>query len=318
MKFIYNNKDGVIFMRKKYNVGLVLDGTIEEYKKFLDKYSKYIYSIYFSLPLGRKFHSRVMIAKQFEHYNTIEVFWKKLELIQKYDINLELVLNTYNLNENDIRISKEELDSHNIKIDSVSFLDEYYPWVSNLFYNQKKVFSYNNGIRTIEELLNISNKYDYYVLGSNLMRNLSIKKYIVDQLNSKVILLVNNGCSFDCSFCRKANLCISIFEKNLKLFDINELYAKQSFLPSELKYALDNNREYINLIKISCRSSNLDYLYKCLDSYIDCKEEKYIDDEKKNFNLWCRLALFGKYYEQLDYFKIKFIKKGLENNEGNL
>ena len=297
--------------KKIYNVGLSLDNTVEEHKEFLNKYNEYIDSIYFSLPLGDRFHSRIKIRDQFRHSRTINEFWKILELIKTYDIKLELVLNTYRLTEHDVEISARELKRHNIEVDSVAILDEYYHTVSKFFKNQKKVFSYNNGIRSTEDLKKISNKYDSYVLGSNLMRNLDIKKYIVDELKSKVILMVNNGCSFNCQFCRNSHLCKSVFENNLRHKSVDELYAEQSFFPSELKEELLKNESYNNLIKISCRSSNLNYLYRCMDSYIECEEEKYIKNTPNGYNLWCRLAVFSDYYEILDYNKIKFIKKGL-------
>ena len=297
--------------KKIYNVGLVLNSTVEEYKDFLDKYVEYIDSIYFSLPLGERFHSRIKIRDQFRIKSVVDTFWKILKLIKTYDIKLELVLNTYRLNDNDIEISSRELKRHNIEVDSIAILDEYYDAANKCFPKQKKVFSYNNGIRSVEDLKKISNKYDSYVLGSNLMRDLSVKKYIVDELKSEVILMVNNGCSFNCHFCRNSNLCRTVFENNLKHKSINELYAEQSFFPSELKEELVKNYNYNNLIKISCRSSNLNYLYKCMDSYIDCEEEKYIKIAPNNYNLWCRLAVFGDYYEKLDYNRIKLIKKGM-------
>ena len=41
---------------KRFSVGLTLDATLAEFEHFLAKYGRVIQNIYFSLPMGDKFH----------------------------------------------------------------------------------------------------------------------------------------------------------------------------------------------------------------------------------------------------------------------
>ena len=46
------------FFSKRFSVGLALDTTLDEFNELLDQYAWAIENIYFSLPMGDKFHAR--------------------------------------------------------------------------------------------------------------------------------------------------------------------------------------------------------------------------------------------------------------------
>lgn len=300
------------FFEKKFIVGLTLKTNVEEYNQFLIKYSYYIDRIYFSLPLGARFHSRRHIQKEFDDTRNINLFWNLLLCIKKHNIKLELVLNTLHLTKNDIDDSFNLLKLNNINIDSVSIIDEYYKWVQPYITNQKIICSYNNGIRSIMKLKNIANNYDAYVIGNSAIRNVELHKYINEFKNSQTYLLLNNGCSFECGWCGYSNNCKEIFNENICKHTIEYLYSRQSFFPSELRSGvIDLN--YIDKFKISNRTSDITYLEKCLNSYVNNEIENYIKSDKKYYSLWCRLAWFHPFYNNIDYNKVLIEKDKIFN-----
>ena len=59
-------------LKKKFSIGISLAMEYEDYKKIIDDYEYYIYSVYFSPPLGHKFHSRSIIGKQLEDIKNVQ------------------------------------------------------------------------------------------------------------------------------------------------------------------------------------------------------------------------------------------------------
>ena len=303
---------------KQFNIGLSLDTSLHEYINFLHRNKKYIHSIYFSLPLGDKFHTRKIIAKQFESNATRELFWGLLNVIKDTGINIELVLNTYTLTENDIWTAKQLLDSHKISIDSVSILDEYYDVVIKAFPNIPLVYSFNNNsnFHDPKKIDLLAQKYDSCVLGRSFLRDNNVFDAI-KKTTTTVILLLNNGCSFNCLTCRKANKCKDIFQYNLKKYDIEYLYSLQSIMPFEL-YDGTLDLSLIDIFKISNRSSGIAYLQKCLDSYINNSTIEYLKTSKRNFSLWCRLRHISEYCDKFDLKKILKYKEEILGHQVNV
>ena len=297
--------------KRKFNIGLTLATTLHEYIDFLNKYKEYIYSVYFSLPLGEKFHTRKIISQQFETYKNRELFWDLLKLSVENDIRIELVLNTYSLTSDDIYLAKNTLIQHNIKVDSISILDNYYAQVSSLFPNTPLVYSFNNtaNLKDIKEIDKLKDRYAVCVFGRSYLRNNEVfEKY--RKTNLRVSVLLNNGCSFNCKTCYKAKDCFSTFSQNLQIHEIEYLYALQSIMPFEL-YDGTLDMSVIDILKVSNRSSSLMYLKRCLDSYLNNSTVSYLNENTQNYHLWCRLRHFSDYYNHMSLDKIIMYKEKL-------
>lgn len=299
--------------KKKFNVGLCLNTKLDEFSRFLDDYHEYIEEIYFSLPLGNKFQTRFVIAKQFQSEKTVRMFWELLPIIRSHGIKLELVLNSYELGAEDVLRARETLDSHEIKCDSVCCLDSYYPAVRESFPDASLICSYNTGIRTMDKLRGISNEYDAFVIGNALIREREAPEYI-RSIGKKTILLINNGCSFNCTWCRNKHECKETFDKNLKEHSAEYLYAKQSILPCELRNGTIDPELY-DMFKISTRSSDVRYLRHCIDSYISNNAASYLKRSKRNLGLWGRLGHFWPRFYFMNTKKILEYKKEITGND---
>lgn len=300
-------------MKKKFSVGLTLETTIEEFESFLCKYHSYIYEFYFSLPLGDRFHSRKKVSDFFTLRENIDKFWRLLHIIEAYQINLELALNTYRLQKQDIINSVKLLVDHDIKISSIVTLEKYYKEISFIFTDVPITASYNNELRTTSDLSKIRNKYDYVVIGGAGIRNVDFWEKIKSEKSAKIKLLLNNGCSFNCKWCSNSKLCKITFEKNILKNSPLYLYALQSIMPFELY----ENREIfdkIDLFKISNRSDSLAYLESCLNSYLYNQNEILVKEDYSNYRLWCRLKWFNEFYYKFDYEKIIDYKKEINEN----
>ncbi len=302
----------MIDFTKRFNVGLPLDSDVDSLDAFLCEYDKYIDEVYFSLPLGAKFHSRKIIQKQFEDKRVCDKFPKLLSLYRKHGIKLELVLNTNLLTGSDLQEAREYLDSHGLYPDSVCILEEYAPIIKDYFPNCKYILSYNAGVRSISEVDKINGSFDSWVVGSAGIRNNQMLAHI-NKRGSEVILLINNGCSFNCSWCKNQASCKPTFDNNRKRRSVEYLYAEQSVLPFEL-YDGTIDVSLVKTFKISNRVSNLKYLKNCLDSYMSNSVVPYVRSNKFNYSLWGRLGWFWKYFP---FFSLKRVKKYKEEIIGH-
>lgn len=286
--------------------------TLDEYNLLLDRYAPNLKCIYFSLPIGPTFQSRKIISDQFNNSYLIEKFWIMLKNTMERGISLELVLNMRGMDETNIMNTKDMLDRHDIDVDTIGMLDEYYGHVERYYPGKKYVHSFNNFIDTMEKYDGIQNDYDYYVLGRGNIRNQELFKYITHEKKSKVILIPNNGCSFNCAGCIDSR-CLDIFKENLVNYSIDELYARQSIMPFEI------NEQYLDLsnvdyFKLSTRSKGTEEIMGCINSYVNNINEQCVYEDIKNYHYWCGLAWFTDYYGVIDYrrmieYKIKIYQK---------
>ena len=76
------------FFSKRFSVGLALDTTLVEFNAMLDEYSWAIENIYFSLPMGDKFHARTRGVDQMRQPETVALFWELLKCIKAHGIKL--------------------------------------------------------------------------------------------------------------------------------------------------------------------------------------------------------------------------------------
>lgn len=296
---------------KKISIGYCTGETFERYDMFFQKYHKYIHNIYFSMPLGDRFHARARICSGLRSNENIELMWRILKRAKEYGIQLEVVFNTPNLNMHDFVLSYNELKSRNIDVDLVGILDKYYYFASKVFKGKELVHSFNNFYNSIDDYRKNSFKYDQYVIGRQNIRDSALFRFLSDEKHAKVVLLVNNGCSFKCGGCKSNPIfCHNAYFSQLHHKTPEELYAIQSIMPFELNDKLLDT-SCIHYIKISTRNSGLDYASNSIDSYISSNERDLITKSPENYSLWGRQTWHGEFYETFNFDKIVEIKRNI-------
>lgn len=290
---------------KKFNIGLTLDTNIKEFRRFLEAYHPYIRSIYFSLPLSKKFHTRQLIAKQLLFPHKRILFWKMLKEAKAYGVELELLFNTLTLDEDLIALASKELKKRQIEVDSVCFLQAYYPFVEKYFPDKKYIWSFNNGMRSLkafDEAIE-GRKIDAVVLGSVFIRDNEAFRYIKEK-GKEIILLLNNSCSFNCATCASTSpLCQETFDKNHEKYSVEYLYALQSIFPQELRDGTIE-ADLIDCFKISNRGSKLSFVQNSMDSYMRGEILPYLETDCNAYAYWGRAGFFWKYFSKMDFAKI--------------
>lgn len=307
------------FFKKKFSIGLVLGDTIEDYKYFLSRYVSFIDTIYFSLPLGDRFHGRPQIAKQFKDPEIVKRFWDILKLISYFGIKLEPVFNTNHLNKDDIYQAAELLDSHNIDIDKLAITDDLYDAATDYFPEKKLIYSISNYGTITKKLAGLTHKYDEIVIGRNCIRNSRAYDLVLDR-HEEVLLVLNDGCSFTCEgMCSEYGANASLYcERNFKeavaKSDVEYVYALQSIMPFEIHEHLLNT-DKIRYFKLSTRNSDLAYIGRCLDSYIYNLQDINANNVNLDYFLWARLTWFIPFYKSMDIQRIISHKRKLYMGE---
>lgn len=296
-------------MYKKFSFGLSLNITLKEYSTIIKNYGDYIKEVYFSLPLGKEFHTRKAVVDEYDSIDATKKLYSILSLFKSNGIKLEAVINQYRIPQEKI-IKAINFLKNEINVDSICSLDEYIDVIYQEFPDIYLISSFNNLKRNSNDIKGTSHKYNQIVVGKNFLRDFTLLNRIKDE-GFSCKLLLNNGCSFNCGSCRSgSNACKKVFEKNVLKISPHILYAIQSFFPSELRQLIENNIQ-VDEFKISSRPCTYKYLDKCLDSYINNKEEYYINKSNDNYYLWGRLAHFTPYYSEFNYNEIQNIKKYL-------
>lgn len=302
---------------KRFSIGLNMEVDLETYEKFLEKYSKMIGSIYFSLPLGRKFYSRTELENDFENEKAKKKLFDMLKLIKKFSINRELTINTYYLTEEDLNETYEYLIKNNIIPEEIVCLAEYGNFYKNKFPNAKIKYSFNNPSDKVPE------SFDTVVLGKKYLRDEALRKKYLEE-GKEVVLLLNNGCSYTCHYkCGDAKFCGAILKENLKKYTLDELYALQSFFPFELKHLLEideNASKY--RFKISNRPLGLEFTKLALDCYSSFMDvTNLIKEDNINYGLFCTMYELWIKRDEFDFdkimsYKYKLLNETLEGKNG--
>lgn len=304
---------GKEFFYKKFSLGLFLDTSIRGFTQLLDDFQDFIANIYFSLPMGDKFHSRRKVVDQFHDPREVDKFWQLLHIIQERNIPLELLFNTRNITAEEIRSARLLLEQHGIRPQLVGLQDQYYDLVRQEFPSCQLVYSFNNAPHSHADFAAGGHHYDEYVIGRNFIRDTVLYDYIHDVLGGQTVLLVNNGCSFLCGGCQDTQHCRNMYLKGRKTKSPAELYALQSILPFELQEGWLDLAQ-IDLIKINSRNSDLNYARKCLTSYIFGHEEEWLSLNPQNYSLWAHLTWHFPYFSSFSYAEIRRLKLQLYNN----
>lgn len=298
------------FFEKKFSVGLAMNTTLEEFEIFLNKYSFFIDNIYVSPPLGNQFHGREYIRKQFQDLEKTFLFWKLTEMIQRYQVSLEVVFNTEILQIEDFQKTKEVFFQKGIEIKKIAVFDKYLESVKDLFPNAKMVKTVNEMPDLIQEFENLSHIYDEIVIGRQFIRDKEILNIVKNRLQAIPVLLLNNGCSFHCGGCKEINHCENVYEHERRVVGAEYLYARQSILPYEIHEGY-LNLSNVGLFKLSTRNADTDFTSRCLESYIKNNAEELIKERKFNYLLWSRLKWHIKHFDEFDYNRIRTIKEKL-------
>lgn len=303
------------FFYKRFSVGLTLDTNLELFEQFLSKYHTYIANFYFSLPMGDKFHSRINVRRQLRDPEKVKLFWKMLSLIKSFDIKLELVLNNGNVTEAEAYKAKALLSEHDIEIDLVGITNDIFEIVQRVFPTKEVVYSFNNRTNSRDEFEHIPFHYDEIVLGRQNIRNVELFDRIHNGMKSKVVLLLNNGCSHLCGGCTTLANCHSAYYRAKLNCPSEYLYALQSIMPYEIHDGL-LDVACVDLFKINSRNASIQQLNDCMDSYINCIEDEYIEQSRANYMLWGRLAWHVEFFDEFSLQRIREYKSLIYSKTG--
>lgn len=296
------------FIKNKFSIGLNLDTSFETYSRFIETYHPYLSSIYYSMPWGKKYYSREALEEELTQEHIEEKLSNILNLLKKYQIRRELTFNMKGLTTADIDYAIEQTYAFGIIPEEIVSLKEYGSQLRHAFPDAELKYSFNN--TDYEQIPDI---FDTVVVGKHFLRDQNARHELIRK-GFQLVLLLNNGCSFNChGFCGDRDFCHSFVKKNLERYTANELYAMQSFFPFELKRLLAedpcaNDYRY----KISNRPLGLDYTIKALSSYLSGADvESLIQEDIINYSLFGVMYTLGLYCNEFDYQKIVRIKKKL-------
>lgn len=244
---------------KLFNIGLNLDASLHDLELFYSTYNHLISDVYFSLPLGKTFYTRRGLIKEYE--GNEKKLIDALSIIKQYGIRTEVTLNTH-LHHDELLKGIEYIYGNNIVPDEVVCINESFDVLKDAFPKAEFISSFNNGFTKIDT------RFDSVVLGQRFLRDENARHSFMNS-GFKVVLLLNNGCSFECNprFCDSAH-CSSAYRASLNTYTFDEIYAIQSFFPEELASLLEHDPfAQTYRLKISNRPLGLAYSEKVLRAY---------------------------------------------------
>lgn len=288
---------------KKFDIGLNLDADLKDLKKFFKNYSEWINSVYFSVPLGPAYYSR--IGLKYEYENNSKKLQEVISILHENNIKTEATFNT-KLSSKEVHIGIDCLNTMEIFPEKIVCLNSSVEIIRQAYPKGYLISSFCNGTE------NISSEFNAVVLGQNYLRDVKARhKYVNDGYD--VILLLNNGCSFACNHKHcNGKVCKALYDDLAKKKSANEIYAIQSFFPEELEYLI-NKDQYADryIYKLSTRPMGLEYTKKVLEAYA-------LLIDSSNYNMDCikeNYALFGALYQlckRIDIYNYKYIKQWKE------
>lgn len=293
-------------LKRKFSVGLSLGESIEDIKSFLEGYSDWLNSMYFSAPFGRKFYSRGKLKDEYDgnEQKLVEV----LKIVREYGIRLELTLNTRDLTDAELNQAVKFCNENDVIPEEIVCMKEYAAYIKNVYPECELKYSFNNHDTWMKRL---TDEFDTIIIGKALLRDIDKINTLAEKYN--ITYMLNNGCSFECGGNCGNDNCHRIFDVDVKKNGINYAYARSTIFPSELKVLLMENPNAKNYkFKISNRPWGLDYTKKALDSYIGLEDP--IEELKKDhtfFRIFCPTRPMSEHTSELDIEKIMEFKKGM-------
>lgn len=268
-----------------FSVGLNLNETIEDYMLFLKEYGEMISSIYFSPLLGRKFYSRTELEDECDKEDSLSKLKTLLDMFRRQGIRSEMAVNTFGLSDGDIDSICHFTTENDIVVDEVVCLAQYGKQLKELYPDSEIKYSFNNPKIKMEDLM----YFDTVVAGKELLRDKAARHRLVES-GKDIVLLLNNGCSFACHYpCGDSEFCGKILDESLRKYDLDYLYAQQSFFPEELKRLLDTDSYASRYrFKISNRPLGLEFTRRELDLYSGLGSvEELIRQNTDNYGFFC-------------------------------
>lgn len=292
---------------KKFSIGLPMDASLSEFEDFLQEFSDIISSMYFSIPLGRKFYSRTELENEYESTGAEDKLFIFLNLLHKHNIRAELTVNSYNLSEQDLEAVIQYLSAHDFIPDEIVCLKEYGSFLKQRLPMVEIKYSFNNTSR------NVPDCFDTVVFGKEYLRNMEARHRWIDE-GKGFVLLLNNGCSFSCHYeCGDSKFCGAILDQNLKNNSLDYLYAIQSFFPFELvRLCMEDPYADKYKFKISNRPLGMAFTKNVLRYYskgVDVSE--LISQSADNYAYFCVMYRLFVHRNELDFENIMDIKRGL-------
>ena len=292
---------------KIFSIGLPMDASVSGFENFLAEFGELLSSMYFSIPLGRKFYSRTELENEYEFPGAEDKLFTFLSLLHKYNIRTELAVNTFKLSTLDLECIINYLSMHDIIPDEIVCLREYGSFFRQHFPEVELKYSFNNISHDVPEC------FDTVVFGKEYLRDREARHQWIDS-GKDFVLLLNNGCSFTCHFeCGDSKFCGAILNKNLKRHSLDYLYALQSFFPFELErlYEEDPYADKYRF-KISNRPLGIQFTRNVLHYYATGVDiSTLISKSADNYGYFCVMQQLFAHRNELDYNRIMNIKKDL-------
>lgn len=295
------------FFRKKFSVGLPMDASLSDFESFLDTFGPYLSSIYFSLPLGKRFYSREELALDFIQPKAEEKLFAMLRLIKESGVRTEWAVNNYGITKEDLAAAASYCYHHQIVPDEIVTMAEIGEILKAQFPDAELKYSFNNpGLEGIAP-------FDSVVVGKKFLRDRALRHTIIHS-GKGLVLLLNNGCSFSCHYpCGSSDFCRGLMQKDLEEVSLNELYARQSFFPEELLRLIhtDSMADRYRW-KLSTRPLGLDYTKCALSAYIGAiTTDALFRKSADSFGYFSVSGVMFQRRSELDYEEIKRIKESL-------
>ena len=293
---------------KLFSVGLNLSENMGNLKRFIDRYQNVLSSVYFSAPLGDVFYSRNELKNEYEAEGAPEKLVEFIKYIREHDIRAELALNNPGMTKDSFRCAKAFFEDNCITIDEIVCLEEYGVEIRSLFPDVELKLSFNS-----KDPVNIPDVFDAIVVGKRYLREKSERLRIIEA-GKKLVLLVNNGCSFKCTNgCGNSVYCDSYLRETHEKYDYDYIYALQSIFPDEMWRLVKEAKSPDDYrIKISNRPLGLRYTQMTLDEYIgnDLEHTKtLLSENTDNYCLFCVMGTLLKHRNSFDLERIMEYKK---------
>jgi len=292
----------------RISIGLPCAVAFRDFAAIVDEFREYLHSLYFSPPIPvLGFHTRFSISALLARDGAEDEALACIRYAREAGLRLELALNA-----TEVRATAEAALDYvayrGIEPDEIATLARLAGLASERFPRARLVYSYNNGLRSAEDLERIPAVFADAVLGGACIR----QRAFLGRLRARGLgarLLVNNGCSFDCRWCREAERCAPTFARNLEREGPARLYALQSIFPEELRDRY--GEDLVDVVKISSRPSDRDSLRGMIASYLGGEARLWAEADRRNYALWCRLSHFAPYLPSLDFGELSEIKAAI-------
>ena len=292
---------------KKFSIGLSLGESISEIDDLLNEYDKWINSIYFSAPLGRKFYSRAKLTEEYD--GNEDKLLTVLRHIKEHQIRLELTLNTRDLTDDELASAVLFFRDNGLNPEEIVCLKGYAGFLRRFCPGCEIKYSFNNHDINIQHA---DDNFDNVVVGKALLRE--HEKILLLAKRFNITYMLNNGCSFMCSGNCGAQNCRTVFGEDVRINGLDKVYARSSIFPSELLYILVNWEDAADFkFKISNRPWGLQFTRRALKSYISLKDPiEKMNNDKSYLRVFCATVPIAKQVDNLNVDRILEYKKSMK------